>query len=109
MSNHLKGLLLGTAAGIIDVIPMILQKLTWDANLSAFSMWIVIGFLLSITNLKIKGVLKGIAIAFIVIIPTLFIISWHNPKVLLIVLPMTFILSSLLGFTYDKIAKSANS
>jgi hypothetical protein len=36
------GILLGIIAGIIDVIPMIIQKLTWDANISAISMWIVI-------------------------------------------------------------------
>jgi len=32
------GLFFGGIAGVIDVIPMIWQKLTWDANLSALSM-----------------------------------------------------------------------
>ena len=32
------GLLLGMVAGVIDVIPMIMQNLTWDANISAFTM-----------------------------------------------------------------------
>lgn len=31
------GLLLGLVAGIIDVISMIIQDLTWDANISAFT------------------------------------------------------------------------
>ena len=35
------GIVFGIIAGIIDVIPMVLQKLTWDANLSAFSMWVM--------------------------------------------------------------------
>lgn len=30
------GVISGIIAGIIDVIPMIFQKLTWDANLSVF-------------------------------------------------------------------------
>jgi hypothetical protein len=34
-------------AGVIDVIPMVVQNLTWDANLSAFAHWVVTGFLIS--------------------------------------------------------------
>ena len=56
------GIGLGAIAGIIDVIPMIFQNLTWDANLSAFLMWVVIGFLLSTTQLKVNSILKGIMI-----------------------------------------------
>jgi len=37
------GLLIGALAGIIDIIPMWLQKLSWDADLSAFVMWLVEG------------------------------------------------------------------
>ena len=51
------GLFLGIAAGIIDVIPMILQNLTWDANISAFTMWIVVGFLISTNDLKINPII----------------------------------------------------
>ncbi len=39
------GLGCGAIAGILDVIPMVAQGLTWDANLSAFTMWLVVGFL----------------------------------------------------------------
>jgi hypothetical protein len=39
--------LLGTVAGALDVIPMMLQRLTWDANLSAFFLWIISGFMLA--------------------------------------------------------------
>jgi len=50
------GILLGVVAGIIDVIPMIMQKLTWDANISAFTMWIVVGFLIATIDLKINSI-----------------------------------------------------
>ena len=59
------GLLIGIIAGIIDVIPMIIQKLTWDANISAFAMWVVVGFLIATIDLKIIPILKGIVIAFL--------------------------------------------
>jgi hypothetical protein len=99
------GMLIGLIAGIIDVIPMILQGLTWDANLAAFSMWIIIGFFMSVTTLKIKGVLKGLLISFLILIPSLFIIGWKEPKSLIPIFIMTIILGGLSGLVYQKIVK----
>ncbi|HAL64930.1 MAG TPA: hypothetical protein DCP10_05105 [Bacteroidales bacterium] len=99
------GFLLGAIAGIIDVIPMLLQKLTWDANLSAFSLWIISGFLIATTNLKIKGVVKGIIIPFLVLLPSAIIIGWQEPFSLIPIIIMTLILGSVLGFLIDKYGK----
>lgn len=101
----LTGLIIGIVAGIIDVIPMVLQKLTWDANLSAFSMWIVSGFFLGSSALKMHGVLKGLVISFLVLLPCLFIIGWKVPISLIPIFVMTLILGSLSGFIYQKIIK----
>ena len=72
------GILLGIIAGIIDVVPMVLQKLTWDANLSAFSLWIISGFLIATTNIKMRGVAKGILIPFLVLLPSAILIGWEK-------------------------------
>ena len=64
MKKIVIGLILGIVAGTIDVIPMIIQGLTWDANISAFSMWIIVGFLISTIDLKINSIIKGILTAF---------------------------------------------
>ncbi|HOU99434.1 MAG TPA: hypothetical protein PLP65_11385, partial [Bacteroidales bacterium] len=61
--KYLLGTIIGLFIGILDVIPMLIQKLTWDANLSALSMWTVIGFLYSALHLKTHFLLKGILIA----------------------------------------------
>jgi hypothetical protein len=98
------GLLLGVVAGILDVIPMVLQGLTWDANLSAFSLWVVSGFMLATSNLKLNAVLKGIVIAFLCLLPSVFIIGWHDPISLLPIGGMTLILGALLGFSYGKLS-----
>ncbi len=103
--NIVIGLLLGIAAGVLDVIPMLLQGLTWDANLSAFFLWVVSGFMLATSNLKIGPILKGIVIPFICLLPSLFIIGWNNPYSLIPIGIMTLILGSLLGFTYNKLAQ----
>jgi len=98
------GIILGIVAGIIDVMPMIFQKLTWDANLSAFSFWIVAGFFISTTNLDIKGAVKGIMISLILLIPLAFIIGWQDPASLVPIITMNVILGALLGYSIDRFA-----
>jgi len=105
MTKTKLGIVLGAIAGIIDVIPMILQKLTWDANLSAFSLWIVTGFLIANTNLKIKGVIKGLVISFLVLLPSAIIIGWKEPVSLIPICIMTLLLGSALGYFIDKYGK----
>lgn len=99
------GILLGIVAGIIDVIPMIIQKLTWDANISAFIMWIVVGFLISSLDLKMNSIIKGILIAFLVLLPTGILIGWKEPVSLIPIAIMTTILGGLLGFSIHKLTK----
>lgn len=107
MKKIVAGLVLGLAAGIIDVIPMILQKLTWDANLSALAMWIIAGFFISTSELKINNILKGILISFLLLTPVAILIAWQEPKSLIPISIMTLILGSLLGFTINKIEKKS--
>lgn len=102
--KKLVGLACGTIAGVLDVIPMILQKITWEANLSAFSMWIVIGFIYSSLDLKLPSAIKGILVSFIIIFPTAILIGWKEPITLLPIATMTLILGSMLGFAIDRIS-----
>jgi len=100
------GVLLGAVAGVLDVIPMLLQGLTWDANLSAFFLWVVSGFMLATSNLKLAPVLKGILIPFICLLPSAFIIGWKDPFSLVPIGVMTLILGALLGLVYRKVVKA---
>jgi len=96
------GIIIGILAGIIDVTPMIIQKLTWDANIAAFSMWLVIGFLLSIIDLKMNSIIKGILISFLVLLPSAVLIGWQEPESLIPISVMTVILGGLSGYFTDK-------
>lgn len=100
--NILTGISLGAVAGIIDVIPMVIQRLTWDANISAFLMWIVIGFILSITELKMNSILKGILISYLVLLPAAILIGWKEPISLVPILIMTTILGGALGYSFHR-------
>lgn len=102
MTKTKSGIIFGLLAGIIDVIPMILQKLTWDANLSAFSFWVVSGFLIANTDLKVKGFMKGIIVSLLILLPSAILIGWKEPVSLIPVSIMTLILGSALGYCVDK-------
>ncbi len=100
------GITFGIMAGIIDVIPMVLQNLSWDANFSAFIMWVVNGFFISIVDIKLKPIVKGIVVSFLIILPTAVLIGWKEPFTLIPISIMTLILGSLLGFLIEKYGKS---
>lgn len=97
------GILFGIAAGIIDVIPMVIQQLPIHSTLSAFSMWVVLGFIINTSVLKIHGILKGLLLSFLVILPTAILIAQTEPMSLIPISIMTIILGSLLGFVSSKI------
>lgn len=96
------GLSFGTLAGVIDVMPMIIQGLTWDANISAFCFWIITGFLIATSTLSFNSALKGILISFITIIPLIVLIGWQEPFTLIPILTMNIVLGGLLGYSINK-------
>ena len=109
MKKTIVGIILGIIAGILDVIPMIIQGLTWDANISAFTMWIIVGFLIAAVDLKIKPILKGVLIAFLVLLPSAILIGWKEPVSLIPITLMTVILGASLGFFINKYTKNNNT
>lgn len=105
MKNIKLGILLGFAAGIVDIIPMMVEQLTWDAIISALSMWVVVGIFISTIDWKLNAILKGIIIALLVLLPSAFIIGWKDPILLVPIFSMTLILGGTLGFSIAKINK----
>ena len=98
------GVAIGACAGVIDVVPMVLQGLTWDANISAFIQWIVVGFVVSTSTIKVKGAAKGLTLSLLLILPVAVLIGWKQPANLIPVGITTTILGSMLGWGIDRIA-----
>ncbi len=96
------GILLGVAAGIIDVIPMLFQKLTWDANLSAFSFWVVVGFVIAVTDFRLKGAAKGIVLSLLLLLPIAFLVAWQSITDLIPMLIASIVLGGVLGYLIDR-------
>lgn len=101
MNKIQKGLLWGTIAGTIDVLPMIYQKLPWDANISAFTFWVIAGFIIATSTLKFPNVLKGTFLALVLIIPVAVLVAWKSTIHLLPISIMTVLLGSALGHFID--------
>ena len=92
------GLIVGVIFGIVDIIPMIFMKLTWDTLLSAYSMCIIGGFIISTSNLKMNSTLKGTLIFFLMAIPMMIIVGAGNPQELIPMVITNFIIGSLMGY-----------
>jgi len=99
------GILLGVLVGIIDVIPMVMQKITWDANLSAFFHWVIVGFFIATTSLKINGALRGLFISAITLLPIAFLVWWNDMSSIIPMGISTIVFGLVLGFLIDKYGK----
>jgi len=93
MNDIYIALLIGIIAGIIDVIPMIIQKLDKNASLSAFVHWVVLGIIIPYVNWDMQPWFKGIVIALLTAIPIMIIVYQQDKKALI---PMS-IFSIILG------------
>lgn len=109
MTKTIKGILFGATVGLVDLVPMIFQGLTLDADLSAFSLWVVSGFLIANTKLSLKSPVKGIIISFLVLLPSAIIIGLREPLSLIPIIVMTIILGTVLGYLIDRGDNGNNS
>ncbi|MBI9067761.1 MAG: hypothetical protein JEZ09_10750 [Salinivirgaceae bacterium] len=92
MTNILIALLIGICAGIIDTIPMILQKLDKSATLSAFIHWLVLGLIIPFVDWDIAPWLKGLIIGELTALPVIAMIFKQDKKAALPILFMSAIL-----------------
>ncbi|MFA4857849.1 MAG: hypothetical protein WC901_02810 [Candidatus Margulisiibacteriota bacterium] len=97
------GIIFGTIVGLIDITPMLIQKLPAWSNFSAFAMWVVVGLMTATTTLPLTGALKGIIIAYLIFLPTGILIAQAEPLSLIPICTMTLMLGILLGYFIEKL------
>lgn len=108
LKKVLIGALLGLGAGIIDLIPMLINHLGKVAILSALSMWIVVGIFTSTVELKMNAIVKGIFVSLLTLLPCAILIGFESYAHLLPIISMTLILGGLLGFVIGKFNNKQN-
>jgi hypothetical protein len=86
-------LTIGIAAGLIDVIPMIIQKLDKSACWSAFVHWVVLGTIIPFVDWDIQPWLKGLIIGELVSLPVMILVFATDKKA---IIPIS-IFSAILG------------
>ena len=97
MNDILIALIIGIIAGIIDVIPMILQKTDKYANLSAFFHWVFLGLIIPFVSWDMVPWLKGLIIAELSAIPILLIVAPKDKKAIVPIVVMSAILGMGVG------------
>jgi riboflavin transporter FmnP len=95
---------IGAAAGIIDIIPMIIQKLDKFSNWSAFVHWLVLGVVISYIQLPMSPWLKGLVVAEISALPIIILMLKNDPKSIIPILVMSAILGIAVGVATNKFA-----
>lgn len=86
-------LAIGVTAAIIDVIPMIIQKLEKSACWSAFVHWLVLGTIIPFVDWDIQPWLKGLIIGELVSLPVMILVFAKDKKA---VIPIS-VFSAILG------------
>lgn len=103
MHKLIKALLLGTAAGILDVIPMVFQDLSWQANLSAFLHWLALGVIITYARLPLAGYASGMLIALLTGIPVAVLVTETDPSAALPIIVASIVLGGMLGLMSEKL------
>ena len=89
---------IGIVAGIIDILPMVLQKMDKRAILSAFLQYFFVSII--IVNINIPGVvwwLQGSIIALALSLPVIVIVSGKEQKAVPIIAMMSIVLGAIIG------------
>ena len=95
-------MLIGLAAGIIDVIPMIIMKLEKSANISAFIHYFVLGLIIPFVDWNLPPWLKGSLIALLFAIPVMIIVFPKDKKGIIPIFIFSLILGAGIGLAGAK-------
>jgi hypothetical protein len=97
MRNIVVALIIGLCAGVIDVVPMIIQKIDKTACISAFVQWLVLGLIIPYVNWDIQPWLKGLIIAELAALPIIILVFAKEPKSIIPIIIFSAILGTVVG------------
>jgi len=98
MNILILSILIGLAAGIIDIIPMVIKKLDKRACISAFLQYLFLGII--IVNIDLPYIawwLEGGIISLAFTLPIVLLVSKEDKKSVPIIIANSIILGTLIG------------
>lgn len=105
MRNILKALSIGVVAGIIDVVPMLIQNLSWYANISAFFHWVLLGLLIPYIKWNMPKWLTGLIVSVLSALPIVVITLERDSTSVIPILISSVILGVFVGLASQKLVK----
>jgi len=109
MNNIVIALLIGLVAGLIDTIPMVIQKLDKRDTLSAFLHYLALGLIIPFVNWGIAPWLTGIIIAVLTSVPIMIIVYPRDKKAIVPMLVFSLILGAGIGMAGAKFITLSNA
>ncbi len=103
MHKVFKALLLGLAAGIIDVIPTIFQGVSWEAAVCILLNWLGLGVIITFARMNLSSWLSGTVIGLLANLPVAVLAYPNDLAVLAPVILFAMVLGGLLGYTSDRL------
>ena len=102
MNDFLIAIIIGLAAGLIDIIPMMIQKLDKRDTVSAFVHYFALGLIIPFVNCGISSWITGIVIAFLTSIPIMIIVYPRDKKAIIPMIVFSLILGAGIGIAGAK-------
>ncbi|ADU63214.1 MAG: hypothetical protein KUA35_03790 [Pseudodesulfovibrio sp.] len=106
MDIFIKALLLGIAAGIIDVIPLVFQGSGWQICIATLLRWLGLGMIITYARMPFVGWLSGLLVGLLTGIPFAVLASEAAPATVVPLLLTSLVLGGLLGLAADKLITS---
>jgi hypothetical protein len=105
MKRFFTALLIGVSAGILDVIPMIIQGLNVYACISAFMFWVALGLIIPFVNWNMKAWVKGLLLAELMALPVIILILSEGIVSVMPIPVFSAFLGSLVGIAGKRFVK----
>jgi hypothetical protein len=102
MNNFLIAAIIGLAAGLTDVIPMIIQKLDKTSCVSAFIHYFILGLIIPYVNWDLDPWFKGMIISLLMAIPVMVIVYSKDKKAIIPMIIFAIILGTGIGIAGAK-------
>ncbi len=98
MNNIIISLIIGLIVALVDIIPMLIKKLDKFFIVSAFTLYMVLGFLIQFVHISSFPWLNGLLLGILLFLPTVALILKVDRKALPIIITNNILLSTAVGF-----------
>ncbi len=102
MNDILIAIIIGLVAGLIDVIPMLIQKIDKRDCISAFVHYFALGLIIPFVNWDLPPWIKGIIIALLTALPIMIIVYPKDKKAIIPMVLFSFIIGAGIGLVGAK-------